>query len=125
MFIYSENTNTSLDSIDGEKFGDFARKSIELVLTDLDTDFRYVQLAIASCTTGTGQINEVYILELVAIPDGFTTVNYTYSGFNENIHSQSTVNAITIPSIFVEAVQAHEQVDNRLFLANVKTFTEN
>lgn len=122
VFIYSENTNADLNSIDGEQFGGTASKSIRLSLVDLDTDFKYVQLAVAESVNGIGEVSNVYLLELVATL-GAATVDYTYSGFNQNIHTASTLAAITVPTIFVTAVEAHEQMNNMLFLANVNTFT--
>lgn len=122
VFIYSENTGSFLDVIDGEAFGSNSNKSIEFVLTGLDTNYSYIQLAVASSTTGSSVVNESYILEYT--PFTGTTANYVYSGFNETLHSATTLSELTVPSISVEAVAAHEQIDNRLFLGNVKTFTE-
>jgi hypothetical protein len=96
-------------------------KSITLQATNLDSRFAFVQFAVIEYTEGIQTPINYYILEQVAISG--TSVNYTYSGFNRNIHSAATLDELTIPTVTIDTVHTHAQVGGRLFFANVKEYS--
>jgi hypothetical protein len=128
LYVYLEGKGGEPYIIDGEApqvqgSETYSNKSITFTLTGLDTTFKYVQFAVAEAVSGTETIDNVYILNEVPLPDS-GNLTYIYTGFNPNTDQAATLDEITIPSIPLEAVAAHAQIDNRLMLANVKTFIE-
>lgn len=128
IYIYNENITGEPYSIDGEAAQDVnnynnTSKSITLVFGDLDSSFKYIQIAAAESIFGTATIDNVYLLDRRLIPAGLS-VTYTYQGFNPTTHTVSTIDAITVPPIKLDVVQAHTQIDNRLLLANVSNNTK-
>ena len=101
---------------------DVSTKLIELTLASLDVSFKYYQLAVVESTQGLGILTNVYILDKQ--PINSTTSVYTYGGFNPQLHQLTTIGDINIDKVYLETVEAHTQIDNRLVLANVKTFDE-
>lgn len=129
IFIYSESTRGESYSIDGEASQDvnnynYTNKSINLSFSELDTTFKYVQLAVAESIFGTATVDNVYILDRRVISNS-GEVTYIYQGFNPTSHIVSIIDEITIPNIKLNVVQAHAQINNRLMLANTADFKEN
>lgn len=98
-------------------------KSITLEASNLDPSFNTIQFAVTEYVEDLKIPTNYYILETV-IYSG-SSVNYTYRGFNSNIHSAASEAELTIPTIAIDTVHTHAQIDNRLFLANVTEFDRN
>jgi hypothetical protein len=123
--IIDDSLSNTYGAIDGHQSStNRYNKSISLIIDELDYNFNYVQLAALESVNGIGTVTNAYILEKVAFTSTDTSVNYTYGGFNPNIHQLFTVGGAITPNILLNTVEAHEQTDNRLLLANVSTYTE-
>lgn len=125
IFIFNENFNGDPYIVDGEAIQNvnnfnYTNKSISLLFSGLDTTFKYIQIGVTESIYGTTGVDNVYILDRVDI-NTLGEVNYIYTGFNPTAHVESTVNELTVPYIKLNVVEAHEQIDNRLLLANTKT----
>ena len=98
-------------------------KSILLDIEDLDVNFDYYQLAVLESVQGLGSVSNFYILNKIPIGN-VTTSQYLYSGFDPTQHSLAVANDVLVPNLIMNTVVAHEQIDNRLLLANVTDYTE-
>lgn len=96
-------------------------KSINLELTNLDIDFEYLQIAVVAATEGTSNVNEVFILPRVAIQG--QTQDYLYSGSNINGIVQGVIDDIIVDDFIPYIVEAHAQLENRLYLGGHKSET--
>lgn len=126
--LYKEFTSSLPDLADGdEPYSEielnYVNKSIILDITNLDSKFKYYQLAAIESNQGLGTVTDVYILDKQTI--NFSGINeYIYSGFNPSLYTLTTIDEITTNNIFINTVEAHNQVDDRLILANIKAFAE-
>ena len=126
--LYKEPTSSLPDLADGdEPYSEielnYINKSIILNIINLDSKFKYYQLAAIESNQGLGTVTDVYILDKQTInPSGIN--EYIYSGFNPSLYTLTTIDEITTNNIFINTVEAHNQVDDRLILANIKVFTE-
>jgi hypothetical protein len=120
LYIYSEDNNN--DFADGEGPDTEINKTVILRLDDLDVTYPFVQIAVLSAIQGTGNIDEVWILEKLVI-DG-PSIIYNFFGPDETIHTISSVEEIVVPRLPFTGVVAHETIDNRLLLANVANSVE-
>lgn len=89
-------------------------KSINLEITNLDTTFEFFQIAVISATEATSNVNEVFILPRTAIQGD--TQEYLYSGSNVSGIIQSVIDDIIVDSFIPYVVEAHAQLENRLYL---------
>ncbi len=122
--IVDDSLSSTYEAIDGhEPSNTRYNRSISLNINELDSNFKYIQLAAIESVNGLGTVTNAYILDKVSI-NSATTVNYVYGGFNPNIHQLSIIGDIITPNIIINTVEAHEQTDNRLLLGNVSTYTE-
>ena len=90
-------------------------KSIKLNITNIDTDYKYYQIAAMHIISGTGQASTVYTDSNVSITG--TTDSYTYTGNIDNL-STIALSDVTVDNQVIEVAKAHAQLDNRLFIAN-------
>ncbi len=124
--IVDESLSSAYAAIDGGKNLDStdvlnggvpkANKSIVLNLTDLDSAFTYYQLAVLIRSEATGFVNEAYILQPRAILSDTDT--YVYTGPNPASDVYTQLSELTVDAGVIDIVEAHAQIDNRLFLAN-------
>ena len=91
-------------------------KSIELNILNLDSNFSYYQLAVLARIDGIGKTLQAYILQPQAINSDSDI--YSYVGPNEAIDIKTDLTSITVDPGVIDIVEAHSQIDNRLFLAN-------
>ena len=91
-------------------------KSIELSIQGLDQSFAYYQLGVLARIDGVGKTQQAYILQPVSITSIDT--KYTYLGPNTSTDIKTDLTSLTVDSGVIDIVEAHSQIDNRLFLAN-------
>lgn len=91
-------------------------KSIDLEIKNLDQSFSFYQLAVLARIDGIGKTLQGYILPSRAITSIDTT--YTYIGPNESTDIKTDLTSLTVDPGVIDIVEAHSQIDNRLFLAN-------
>lgn len=92
-------------------------KSIQLNITNLDSDYQYYQIAVLESTEGTKTVTDVYIQPFREI--GTASDNYVYTGSLSGVEL-STVTEIISPRLVIDTAEHIEQTDNRLLLSNVK-----
>lgn len=92
-------------------------KSIELYISDLDSTFKYYQLAVIAKTEGLNTITEAYILPEVSI--GGSDDIYVYSGPNPNSDIKTDPSALLVDQDVIDIVQDHVQHDSRMFVAGL------
>jgi len=125
--IVDENISADFYNVDGgynltaksEQDGGvpISNKSIILKLSNLDLKFYYYQIAVLGRVSGTGKSTVAYILPPKTIT--FSEEEYTYTGPNTNTDIATDVTALTVDPGIIDIVDAHAQIDNRLFLANL------
>lgn len=99
-------------------------KSITLHITNVDTRFEFVQLAVIKYTASSGAISGVDVLTPEAIPDSalaVTNMDYIYTGYDSQIEDQTSLDELLSSKVFLDKVVTHEQKDGRLFVANLVT----
>jgi hypothetical protein len=126
--LYNESISSLPNLVDGDApFSqieqNYVNKSIILSISNLDVNFKYYQLAAIESNQGLGTVTDVYILDRQFI-SGSTSSEYLYDGFNPSIHTLSTIDEITINNIYLDTIETHNQIDDRLVLANVKAYTQ-
>ena len=122
--IIDESESAQYNTRDGRiSSTDTFSKSILLDIEDLDVNFDYYQLAVLESVQGLGSVSNFYILNKIPIGN-ITTSQYLYSGFDPTQHSLAVANDVLVPNLIMNTVVAHEQIDNRLLLANVTDYTE-
>lgn len=121
VFIYNESIDSA--NADGETAGTPTAKCVNFKFADLDPTFTFIQLAVTSGIQGTGTPqDETFILDIIQIDviNSKGTAKYTYCGFNETSHVVSSLMELTVPVIPFTGVVAHEILDNRLMIGNVR-----
>lgn len=93
-------------------------KSIRLIITNLDTRYKYFQLGILEYTQGTATNNVTYISTPYNISDTTTEVLISELSPNNGFIQDSSTN-IVVPKEYIGTVRAHAQVDRRLLLGNL------
>lgn len=96
-------------------------KSISLTLTNVDTTFFYLQLAVIRRTATSGAISSVDILNPVDIQEktsATTSISYTYTGLDSEIETQGSLDELLSETVKLEKVKAIAQDNQRLFAAN-------
>lgn len=94
-------------------------KSVNISLTDLDETFNYYQIAVIAGTGALGTVNEVFILPRVAIDS--STTEYLYSGNSVSGITQTDISDIIVDNFIPYIVEAHTQLDNRLYVGGLKS----
>lgn len=98
------------------------RKSILFTLSDVDTRFKYVQLAIIKYTQSSGALSSVEVLTEETIPpapSALTIMEILYTGADSQVLQDSSLEEIFAKKQKLQKVLTHEQKDNRLFVANL------
>lgn len=90
-----------------------ANKSIRLSLLNLDSSFKFYQLAVARKNSDTDIFTSVDIL----FPTEITSNSYTYKS-NDDIFSSTSIDEILADNVKVETVKTHAIDNNRLYIAN-------
>lgn len=108
------NTNSLVDGFY------YTNKSIKLLLKNLDTRYKYYQIAVLEFTQGTATNNLTFISRSYSIDNfsGEATFIITELSPNQGFVSTSPQN-INIPSEYIDVVRAHVQVDRRLLVGNL------
>jgi len=91
-------------------------KSIRFSIDNLDTNFKYYQLAVVKRTSDSGAISGVDVL--FPAPITTTTEQYTYTGFNSQVLSAASIEEILVPRQRIEKAVAHVIQDRRLYFGN-------
>lgn len=120
--IYSSDTGGSYNDITGSSnilndtlSGVTATdKSIVLTLSDLDSTYRYYQIAVIAATTGNGQVTNVLVSPVFAL----TQTEFIFDG-NIDGYTPATVTELSVGKTDIETVQHIEQIENRLILNNI------
>lgn len=128
VLIYKDSTANSYFNIDGgfnisstgqvgtEQYPK-SNKSITFQVTNLDLNYKSIEIVIVEYISGTGAVSSVKTSPLIAI-NGNTSVNWTYTG--TNAFSSGSTDSIASSIVSVTNVIAHTQKDNRLFLGNIQ-----
>jgi hypothetical protein len=99
-------------------------RTINLEITNLDTRYKYYQLASIEHREGTGQVTDVFELPRQLIES--TSDIFVFKGTEETI--EVTLESVSVPSLTFNKVGSIAQTDNRLILANtedvLKDYTE-
>lgn len=130
--VLDENTNSRYFEIDGGIAGDNTdntvtgdtslpptTKSIQLRLSNLDTNYNFYQIAVIQTSGNTGTTTDVYLKPEVQY-SGDTSF-YTFTGKNLNDDIAATESEITSVSTDINSANHILQKDNRLLLANTKS----
>jgi hypothetical protein len=130
--IYDESLNSSYSVIDGginlvaDDQGDLplgatlaTNKSITLDISNLDDSYAYYQIGVIPSINNTASPQLVYELNIVGI--GSQTDTTVVSSIQEDGIIQNSLADVTVDNVNIQIVQAHEQKDNRLFLAGVSS----
>jgi len=92
-------------------------KSVELQVSNLDSDFAFFRVAVIMATAGTGEVSEVYLLTPQPITS--STYNWVFRGVNSSNAEPTTLAAIQAGVLKINRVGSHAQIDNRLILGNL------
>lgn len=93
-------------------------KSVELVITNVDTNFATFQVAAIISAGAYGIPTEAYIHEEIAI-NGLDTITYVWRG-RDATAIETSIDNIIIDTITVDKVVDLDQIDNRLNIVNVR-----
>ena len=96
-----------------QDWGESTGKSIEVIVSNLDTNFHFYRLGLIEATNGTGLVSKVTASD--PLPIG-TTKHI----FENNNGTVITVEEISQASEYIETAQSIEQIENRLLLGNTK-----
>lgn len=127
VIIYDDNISSGFGEIDGAWNGETGirpngvpatNKSITLSITNLDTKFSFIRIAGIESTEGLATVTNVYYTPEIPINDG--TVTYTYTG-DVSSYTIGSILDIQIPRPYINTVNFHAQIDNRLILANTSS----
>ena len=99
---------------DYQDFGGATNKSIDVLMSGLDSNFTFYRLAFIEATEGTGQITGVKFSEPLS------TLVETFSYTGENFSSEGTVEEIQQFETVIEEAEHITQIENRLLLGNTK-----
>lgn len=120
------NANGSVSQYDGgsnnsesDYYVPKTNKRIQLQISSLDTTFKYVQFAIVKRTADDGGISGVDVL--YPVPLMSSNLTYYYTGLDNQIQSETTIDDVLSMRQRADVVQAQEFVDNRLMLGGVAT----
>lgn len=86
-------------------------------LTELDTNWRYFQIAALHTTATTSTVSSIYIQPEIVIAD--STYTYVYGGPDSNADITTDLGDIVVDQLNIGVVQTHAQLDNRLWLAGI------
>lgn len=98
-------------------YADRSSAAIKVKFTDLDTSFKYYQLAVLKRTDESGAVSGVDILNPKPITSDTDTTVYT--GYDSQIYNQGSVDELLVPTKAVHKVKAHEIGERKLFLSNL------
>ena len=90
-------------------------KSIELALSNLDTDFQYVKIYAIETISGVTTAYDVITLAI-----GGTTLSYTYNGVDYNSATVVDLNTINAPITVYDKSKTMEQQDQRMLRGNLQ-----
>jgi len=93
-------------------------KSITVTLTNLDTRFKYFQVAVIKRTSTDGSITGVDVLNKQQIETA--TTNFTYTGFDSQIEYQTSIDEILAENVILNKVATHTTLDGRLYVGNIQ-----
>lgn len=92
------------------------KKSITLKIENLDQGFTFYQIGVLARIDSLGKTTKAYILQEEYINSPIE--EFTYRGVDISSDILTTLEELTIDAGIVDIVEAHAQIDNRLFLAN-------
>lgn len=92
-------------------------RSIDLLITNLDTRYKYYQLASIEFREGLG-VSPTDVFELPKKIITGTTATFNFTGYEDTI--EVDIDSIAIPSVTFNKVGSIAQTDNRLILANTE-----
>lgn len=96
----------------------YTSKSIKLSIKNLDTRYKYFQLAVLQYTQQTDTNNETYVSKQYNISSSTSNITITeLSAFNGFTLVSSTL--INVAQEYIDIVRAHTQVDRRLIVGNL------
>lgn len=119
--IYADpSSNISFD-IKGSEVGDNTNKSIRLRISDIDSSFSFVKIAVIPSVLGTGiSSSQIYTTDPIAIAgteDILTEITTIGTPSDETI----SLSEVTIPRKTYEKAKTIAQIKNRLVLGNVSS----
>jgi len=96
-----------------------SNKSIKLTFTNLDTDFRYLRIAVLRSATGDGITTDAHYVGEI-IPYASIKQSFIYRGFNtSNGDTLIDKNSVLVPFTIYDTSRVMEQVQGRLVRANL------
>lgn len=105
----SRNSNST-----GQNF-QFASKTIEWTIGNLDTNFSFYRIAVLCANGGTGIVNKALVSNLIPI----TTNKFVYSG-NDTDFTATPLQDIEKTKTDISSAKYIEQLENKLILASIK-----
>ncbi len=114
--IVDENETVIRKLYDGAVFGTGSNKAINLTVSNIDTDFSFIDIAVVKYEgAGTVPIVEVFTRRNIS----GDTLSLTYRGSEEIIEEATLEDLSEATGIYARA-KCIEQKDNRLFLSNLE-----
>ena len=128
--VVDENTSASYSQIDGgiagvassDATGDAnsgpVNKSIDLAISNLDTEYSYYQIGVLETTGSSGNVSDIYykaVTEIISDTD-----IYTFTGTNSTEDIPGDIADITASRASIYRADHILQKDNRLLLSNVR-----
>lgn len=106
----SGSINSELEYLDFEE----TNKAIEINVGNLDEGFLFYRLAFIEATTGTGEVSDIKLTQVIPTKKK----NFLYTG--TNFEEKGTLEEIAAFNDYIETAEHITQVDNTLVLGNVK-----
>lgn len=109
------NNFPTIDGGDPLKENSPTTQSINLTLSNLDTDYPYARIYVIETISG---VSTVYLADTIAVQA--STFNYTYRGVDLNSASVITLGEFNANTIVYDKSRSMEQQDQRLLKANLE-----
>lgn len=114
--ITTTNTHNADNNTASQYYASKANKSINLNIVNLDTSFKFYQIAVARKNSDTDIFTAVDIL----FPSDITTSSSTFRYVsNDDIFSTTSIDDILADDVRINTVKTHTIDNNRLFVANM------
>ena len=123
--IVDESLTTPYDQIDGfpavvtNVTTMNTTKSIKATVTNIDEDFRYIQMAVFEYTSAVPNTPRVVVKPYISVTS--STMVLTYAGFNSNGDEIIETDEITVPPVTWDMCKTINHLDNQLILGNIKS----
>lgn len=128
IYIYDNNVGSGHSDIDGAQNNEFfsaeeggvpkTNKSITIVLSDIDTRYKFIEIGVIKAISGLSEITNIESLNLLSVNN---TIRFVYTGSSGQVRNPLSLAEISIEKEYINNAKAINQVDNQLWLGNVDT----